>query len=42
MFYIMVVSISMDLKRKKMFPIKAVFISIFVVVLSLLKSISNM
>ena len=33
MCYIMVVSISMDLNRKKMFLIKAVFNMIFVVVL---------
>jgi len=33
MCYIMVVSISVDLKRKKMFLIKAVFILIFDVVL---------
>ena len=34
MFYIMVISISVDLKRTKMFPIKAVFDLIFVVVCS--------
>jgi len=38
----MVVSISMVLKRKKMFSIKAVFNLVFVVVLLFLISISNM